>query len=160
MLIVATSLLPSFSFAFQQQTPSPEEMDAFYWLKDNTPENSTILVTLTEGHLLNYVSERKNLMDGEFGLIKNIEERFKHMNSLYVTKYQTQAVNILDRYDIRYLLFSPQAKEEYQIEEFAYLDETCFELVTDHCEVADASNLGKRQNPMSFSDFYRHYGID
>lgn len=129
IILLLTSIYPSISFALTQQTPSQEETDAFIWLKENTPESSTILAALKEGHLITYLSQRKNIIDDQFSLIKNIEERFNHLNSLFVTKYQTQAINLLGRYNIKYILLSPLAKKEYRINNLAYLDEKCFELV-------------------------------
>jgi hypothetical protein len=129
IILFLTSVYPSISLAMTQQTPSQEETDAFIWLKENTPESSTVLTALKEGHLLTYISQRKNIMDDQFSLIKNIETRFNHLNSLFVTKYQTQAIDLLNQYNINYVLFSPLAKEEYQINDLAYIDEKCFELV-------------------------------
>jgi len=128
-LIALASLYPSFSFASKQQTPSPEEINAFLWLKENTPKHSTILITLKEGHLLAYLAQRKNIMDDQFSLIKNIETRFDNLNSLFITKYQTQAIDLINQYNINYIFFSPQARKEYQIKSLAYLDEKCFELM-------------------------------
>ncbi len=67
-------------------------------------------------------------MDSQFSLIENIETRFNNLNSLFITKYQTQAIDLLDQYNIRYIFFSSQAKKEYQISNLAYLDKKCFEL--------------------------------
>jgi hypothetical protein len=129
VLLILTSAYPSVSFSLGQQTPSLEETDAFLWIKENTPRHSTVLTTLKEGHLLNYLSQRKNLMDAQFSLIKNIEARFNNLNSLFVTKYQTQAIDLLNEYDINYIFFSPQAKKEYRIDNLAYIDKKCFELI-------------------------------
>jgi len=129
ILLFLTSVYPSVSFAIEQETPSLEEIDAFIWLRKNTPNVSTTLTTLKEGHLLNYISKRKNFMDTEFSLIKNIETRFSDLNSLFITKYQTRAIELLDQYDIDYIFFSPLAKKEYQITTLAYLDKKCFELI-------------------------------
>lgn len=128
-LFLLTLVYPSFSFALGQETPSPEERDAFLWLKKNTPSSSTVLATLKEGHLLTYLSQRKNLMDSKFFLVKGIEERFRHLNSLFTTPYQTEAIELLNQYQISYLFFSPQARKEYSLEELPYLNDKCFSLL-------------------------------
>ncbi|MFH1682536.1 MAG: glycosyltransferase family 39 protein [Candidatus Woesearchaeota archaeon] len=131
ILAVLTSAYASFAFAIQQQTPSQEDITAFLWLKENTPPNSTVLTILKEGHLLNYLGGRKNLMDEQFSLIKNIEGRFNDLSSLYITSYQTQAIDLLNKYSIDYIFFSEAAEERYQIEKISYIDEKCFDLVYD-----------------------------
>lgn len=129
LFILLASVYPSISYALEQPTPSPEEISAFLWLKENSPENSAVLATLKEGQLLNYLSQRKNFMDDQFSLIKNIEGRLNNLNSLFITKYRTQAIDLLNQYNINYIFFSPQAKKEYQINNLAYLNRKCFELV-------------------------------
>ncbi|MBR9683473.1 hypothetical protein GOV03_02945, partial [Candidatus Woesearchaeota archaeon] len=129
VLLLLTSVYPSVSFAVNQETPSPEEITAFIWLKQNTPNTVITLTALSEGHLINYLSKRKNFMDTEFSLIKDVETRFDHLNSLFITRYQTQAIELLNQHDIDYIFFSPQAKKEYQINKLAYVDNKCFKLI-------------------------------
>ena len=131
LLAVITSAYACFAFASQQHTPSPEELAAFVWLKENTPENAAVLTTLKEGHLLNYAGSRKNMMDEQFSLISGIEERFNDLQSLYTTNYQTQAISLLTKYNLEYILLSEAAKERYGIERISYVDKNCFDLVYD-----------------------------
>jgi len=131
LIIGLTSIWPSINQALSQDAPSTEEIAAFMWIKEYTPPDSTILTTLEEGYLVNYVSQRKNFMDGHFYLIPDTKKRFDHLNDLYNTPYQTQAINILNQYHINYIFFSPKAKEEYEIKTIGYLDEKCFKRVFD-----------------------------
>lgn len=129
LLFLLTAVYPSLSFALEQSTPSPEEIKAFLWLRENAPPDAAVLTSLGEGHLLTYLSRRKNFMDDQFSLIKKVETRFDHLNSLFTTPYQTQAINLLNQYNLTYLFISPQAKKEYNLTLPPYLDEKCFELV-------------------------------
>jgi len=131
ILLLVTSVYPAISFAQDQQTPTQEEIDAFKWVKKTTSPSSTILVTLKEGHLLNYLSQRKNIMDDQFFLIKNSETKFADLSFLFTTPYQTQALSLIDKYNIDYVFFSPQSKKEHQIKKLLYTDKRCFELIYD-----------------------------
>lgn len=129
ILFIITSIIPSFTYALQQQTPSDEDLKAFTWIKENTNPQATIITSLSEGHLLAYTSQRKNFMDTQFSLIKDIDERFSHLNSFFSTSYQTQAISLFDRYNLHYLLVSPQSKSIYNLELPPYIDQRCFELL-------------------------------
>ncbi len=128
VVLVVTILPLSLAAAFQQETPTNEEVEAFVWLRDNTPRESGVLSLLEEGDLVNYYSKRRNLMDEQFALV-NSEKRFNDLNSLYKTAFQAQAIGLLDQYDLNYLVLTPRAKEKYEIYDFAYRDQECFERV-------------------------------
>ncbi len=41
-------------------------IDTLSWIKENTPEETTVIASIDEGHLIAYYSERKNFADGLF----------------------------------------------------------------------------------------------
>ena len=119
-------ILPAISVSLKQETPSNEEIKAFFWLRDNSPQNSGVLATLPEGNLITYYAQRKNILDDQFGLIKNIEKRYQDQNTLFTTRFQAQALELLNKYNIQYLVLTPTSKIRYQIEDFNYLGSNCF----------------------------------
>jgi len=129
VLIALASVYPSWVYAGEQETPSAEDIKAFEWLEKNTPEKAVVLATLKEGHLLTYAAKRKNLMDDQFSLIDQIEKRFDDFNLLFVTKSQTQAIDLLNLFEVNYIFFSPRAKEEYDLNNINYIDKKCFDLL-------------------------------
>jgi len=147
IILLLTMIFPAVNTALKQDTPTNEEIAAFKWIADNTIKKSGVAALLEEGHLITYYSQRKNLMDDHFSLIKNIEKRFENLNSIFVTKFQTQALDILDNYNINYLVLTPKAKEKYQIENFGYISKKCFKLIYDQetkiylvkCKLGDGS---------------------
>ena len=68
-------------------------------------------------------------MDDQFNLIPNIEEKFNDLNSLYLTQFQTQSLDLLQKYNLKYLVFTPSAQDKYQIKNFIYLNKECFEQI-------------------------------
>ncbi len=127
ILLVVTIVPPAISTALTQSTPSIKEITAFKWIKDNSPPNAGVLSTLEEGHLVTYYSQRQNFMDDQFTLIDNIEIRFNDLNNAYITKFQTQALSIFDKYKIQYLVLTPTAQLKYDLHGFNYLGEGCFQ---------------------------------
>ncbi len=127
VLILALSLiLPATAAALSQDVPTMEEITALQWIKDNTPQNTSVLGLLEEGHLITYFAERKNLMDPQFPLIEDVENRFQDLNTLYTTPFQTEALGILNRYNLNYLLITPHAKDKYDLFLPRYLGASCF----------------------------------
>ncbi|MEW5896432.1 MAG: hypothetical protein AB1668_01960 [Nanoarchaeota archaeon] len=129
ILLLFSTALPAVNTALNQDMPKEEEIAAFAWLSENSVPNSVILSTLEEGHLVTYYSKRKNVMDDQFRLVEDVEERFKDVKSLYTTPFQTQALGLTDKYNIKYLVLTPSAKEKYGLEKFNYLTSKCFRKI-------------------------------
>lgn len=128
VILLLITMLPSVMAAsFNQETPLDEEIRAFQWLKENTPSESTVLSLLEEGYILTYYGQRKNIMDKQFGLIEDAETRFKDLDHLFRTQVQTSALDLLDKYNIKYIILTSHGKERYKISTFKYLDSKCFE---------------------------------
>jgi hypothetical protein len=144
-ILLITMIIPLLDYSLQQETPSNEEIEAFQWLKENTPPDAGVASMLKEGHLVSYYGERKNIMDVNFNLIPNIEERFNNLNSLFTTKLQTHALDVFEKYDLDYIVVTPSAKEIYKIRRPPYTKGRCFEkFVYDNttiyerkCEITD-----------------------
>jgi len=127
-LLILATCVPAINTSFQQITPSDEEVEAFRWIKDNTPSESTVLALVEEGHLVTYYSQRKNVMDDNFALEDKVEERFNDINIIYKTQFQTKALELTDKYEIDYVILSTEAKERYALKSrFNYYTPECFE---------------------------------
>jgi hypothetical protein len=131
ILVIITIIPPALNVALNQEIPSNEEIDAFKWLKDNAAQDAVVAAELQDGHLITYYSKKKNFIDNQFNLIKDIDKRFKSLNSLFLTKFQTQAISIFDDHKISYLVLTENAKNTYNIKQLDYVDEDCFDLVYD-----------------------------
>jgi hypothetical protein len=148
ILTITTIIFPAIVHALNQDTPSNEEIEAFEWLNSNTIEKARIASSLKEGNLVTYYSQRKNIMDGRFNLIKDVNERFQNINAIYTTKFQTQALDIFDTYGTTHVVLTPKTKGHYQIEELDYVKGECFELIYDKetkiykvkCEITKTKN--------------------
>lgn len=133
MLLVLTSVLPSIGRASAAVigSVSQEEIDALLWIKESTPENATILSTISEGDLISAIAGRKNVADSDFVLIRSSSMIFDDIQEIYTSILKTNAVELLNKYDVDYIYFSPRAKQKFNIEGLKYAEEDCFELVYD-----------------------------
>ncbi len=132
-LIITTSFLPSIASAKKSISTSvtEDEIKALEWIKANTEHNSVILATVKEGYLITSIAERKNIADPNFLLIEDADQRVADIREIYVTIFETEAINLLNKYKVKYIYFSPRAKSSFGIKEIKYIDEKCFELIYD-----------------------------
>ncbi len=131
-LLILSLLPPAIAFAKQQQRPSPQEMMALRWINENLPEDATIIAPLDEGQFVTYYGQRKNVVDDQFYLIKDIDQRFTDVQSVYTTAFETQALSLLEKYQANYILFTPHSQERYGLTTLKYYTPKCFEEVYNH----------------------------
>lgn len=128
ILFLVTSLMPSLSLASKalEKIPSDAEINAMLWLKNNTAEDATIMARVEEGFLITYFAQRKNVLDNDFLMVKDAQQRYDDSVSIYSFRLKTEVVKRLNRYDVDYIYFSGKFGDQ---KKFYYLDEDCFEQV-------------------------------
>ena len=135
LLVVITSIIPSYYFAnaaVRESVPEPTAK-ALQWLRHNKEDNKTIASSPKEGFLITAVANNPNIVDFNFILIEDVQERLDDLEIIYTSPYKTKAVELLNKYKVGYLLFTEQIKDQYNIEEIRYVEEDkkCFELIYD-----------------------------
>ena len=128
LLILTLTLVPSY-FVAKSLPNYNKEIEAFTWIKENTPNDSVILAPLELGNILTYTSERKNVADNNFLLAPNPEERITDINIAYQTFSKIEAFDVIKKYKINYILFDDYVKKKYNIERLLYIDDKCFKEV-------------------------------
>ena len=131
LLIIMSSVVPSLVLASNKikQSYSDQEIGALEWINENTNKEDVILSTLNDGHLITTIAKRRNFIDSNFMFVDDIDQRLEDTYKMYRTTSQTQAISLLNKYNIEYIYFSKRAKEEYKIDKIYYIDEMCFERV-------------------------------
>jgi hypothetical protein len=130
-LFIFTSVIPSLSLAQLtiETSVTEEEINALEWINENTNQNAVIMATVDEGNLITAVAKRKNVIDSNFLLITDAKQRFEDVNRVYTTFSVSEAVSILNKYDVDYLYFSSKAAYSYGLSELSYAGDKCFPLV-------------------------------
>lgn len=133
LLLLLTAVIPSIVKGSVSVSASVTEyeMAALVWVRDNTPEEATVLSTIGEGNLIASIAERRNVADEDFILIRSSHDVFDDVDRMYTAMFKSQAVELMNKYGVDYVYFSPRAKERFDIEELKYAEKDCFELVYD-----------------------------
>jgi len=126
-----TSFVPSLLYAYNsiKNVPTKEDIETLTWLRENTPEDSVILTNINEGHLVTYFSQRKNVVDSNYLLISNINQRINNIKIIYTTPYKVDAVRLLNKYNVDYIYLSKDTRQMYDISDLKYATDDCFSLV-------------------------------
>jgi len=87
---------------------TPEWQEALAWLRDNTPEDSVIMTWWDSGYWILDVAHRVPVVDNGV----HWESHDRDIAQVYCSTSDADAVNIIQKYGARYLVFS---KEEIAI---------------------------------------------
>ncbi|MBU0667202.1 MAG: glycosyltransferase family 39 protein [Nanoarchaeota archaeon] len=143
ILFIISSFIPAISLANNSSklVPSDEEINALLWIEENTPKDAVILSRPEEGHLITYFAKRKNVLDSNYLLITDANQRFMDVNMIYKVRFKIEVVRKLNKYDVDYIYFSSKFGPETKL---FYADSSdCFTLVYNssikvyevHCEI-------------------------
>lgn len=105
------------------------ELSALIWLKEQTNEDSIVMSSHQEGNYITQIAKRRNVIDDNFMLIKNIDQRYNDVELVFTTTSQAKALQALNKYKVNYVYFSDRTKQIYNIDEIAYTDDNCFKEV-------------------------------
>lgn len=126
--IVSLSVVPSLFIAGSTIKNSFDDKDLTLLanVKDAVPQSSTILSPPKEGNILTALTDRKNVIDSNFMLAPNAQQRLRDVNLMYNTWSEINALGLLHQYNISYIYISPNlAKENLTIPSYL-TNEKCF----------------------------------
>lgn len=129
-LIILLSFYPSFTTAERviDNSFTDEEIEQIEWLGRNAKEDQVILAPLEYGNVINAVAKRKNVIDENFLLAPSAEQRLNDVDQIYITPFETKALEVTDKYNVKFVYFPERAKQKYQIEEIVYVENgDCFQ---------------------------------
>jgi len=137
-LLILTQISPSIILMIRnsQANPTKEYISGFEWLKENSPEDTTVLAIPEEGNLITYFGQRKNVIDSEYLLVDDAENRYYDVKKVYTVPFRIEALSILEKYNANYILFSKKTKEKFSIDRIEYIDSDCFSFVFGNKEIA------------------------
>ncbi len=124
LLISIVMFIPG-ALSSQHVAPSKADMSAFAWLKNNTANDSVVMVLPEEGSALSYFSNRKNVIDDDYLLIKNIDTRYNDVTLLYKDILLTNAIERLNYYSVDYIMLSEYNEKKTNTYDLAFADDSC-----------------------------------
>jgi drug/metabolite transporter (DMT)-like permease len=108
IIFVFGSFLSAFYYSSTvvSSSPSDDVLGVLYHLK-NTSSKNTVLASVKEGHLVSYISKNKVLIDENFFLAPDVQDRFDDVETMFLTKSEIDLKRLLHVYSIDYILQSP-----------------------------------------------------
>lgn len=125
--IIIFSIIPSFIGAYNtmQSSQTNDDLSAMSWVMTDSSEDAVVLGDVDEGGFISEYGQRKNVMDSNFLLATDASMRFDDITTIYSTKSETKALDLMKKYDIKYVYVSSKTTKKYG--EINYLeDEKCF----------------------------------
>ncbi len=121
-LALYTTAYPTYTEVQAQldHTITQEEVNALEMLSKTTPEDASIIAPASYGNYITAIAKRKNIIDEYFLLRPRINERYQDVMRLYKTTFDTEAVELFDKYEADYILVPPGMKD------IGYRDSPCF----------------------------------
>ena len=120
LLVIIFALLPSY-----YSSQNVKNLEVFEWMKNNLEEGSVVLAPPGHGHYITSLAEKKNVMDSNFLLVDDADDRFNSVSIIYNTWSETKALELLREYKVNYIYVNNMS--EYNLN---FLDdEKCFERI-------------------------------
>ncbi len=103
--------------------------DSLEWIKYNAPGDAVILSLPEEGPLITFFTGRNVVMTNDFFNNPDADKKLDDIYRIYKTRFATEAVELLNKYKVSYILFSDNTKKELGIDDLQYVDSSwCFSL--------------------------------
>lgn len=131
--LVFTNVLPSLNYVQEsiKKSDLTDISEALTWLNQNSKTGEVVLSSLEEGHLVTFFAKRPNVIDAWFILQTDAGMRLRDTDSIYKTSYSTEAIPLLNKYGVKYILFTPETAQRYKLSSLKFVNEECFEPVYD-----------------------------
>ena len=120
---------------------APAEMAALLWMKENLPEEGAVIASVSEGFLVSSIAQKQTMMDSNFLLRNEVEEKIEDIRTVFTTDYQTAAIRLLNQYNVKYILLTPTARSDYGIESLPYVSGRCFNIIFEQDDIVIYESL-------------------
>lgn len=122
---LTTVVYPAFvdTNAQLKQTITQEEYEVLTNLSKEIPLNATIIAPANYGNYITQIAKRKNVLDEYFLLTPQINERYQDVTRLYKTTFETEAVELFDKYSATHLIVLPGMAD------IKFADSKCFKRI-------------------------------
>lgn len=103
--LTLTTAFPAYTLSKEEIATTITDNDylALTALKHISPLESKIIAPPTFGHYITGIANRSNIIDTQFLLQKNINERYEDVTKLYTTTSEIEALTIFNKYNATHL---------------------------------------------------------
>ena len=112
-LLIIGFLFSSYSslIAIKNSQPNQEMLNALTDLKAIGSSKDIVFSHYNYGIFINSITDKKNFMDKNFAFSPNFNERYQDMQTIFYTRNADKTKELLDRYNIKYILITKEMKE-------------------------------------------------
>lgn len=131
VLIIITSIIPSI-YVLERSSLSlsnDTRINAFSYIKEDMNDNSVVIASPELGHMITHFSGAKVLIDQNYLLIEDVNERFDDMRFIYTSAIGTAAMSRMDKYSVEYIILDDSIRELLNISYISYIDDECFDIL-------------------------------
>ena len=109
LLLILTSVIPSFQIAHAslQQHISDDELATLSFIREGTYPSAIVFGDIQDGYLITGIAHRRNMIEPNFLLVVDAEERYQDMKLILTTEQPREAYLLLDKYGVDYVYISP-----------------------------------------------------
>ncbi|MGM5479856.1 MAG: hypothetical protein ACQESC_00165 [Nanobdellota archaeon] len=131
ILILLLSFTPLIIYpqTITDTAPTNHELDAMDWMKNNIDSSSTVLGDITDGHLLATEAGVKTMYDTNFIFAPNPRERFDSARTIFLTRSEVSALEVISKYSIDFIYLSPNIVQRYPVESRIFDESGCFNKI-------------------------------
>ncbi len=135
LLFFLSSVFPSLSLALSEAGTSitQQEIDALRFLAGKAP--GVVVAAPEEGYLVEYFAKKKPLLDYNFLFTPKTTQRYEDIKIIFTSAISSKVLELMDKYDARYIVFSDYAREKYNITRLAYTRDSYFSLIYNNSAV-------------------------
>lgn len=129
LAFIVTGLIPSWleARAVQRTVLPPEGVQAYAWIRSQTPQDAVVVAAVDEGHRVAALAQRKNVIDTRFLLQRDAKRRLHDVDRIFRTTLSVEAIELMDRYGADVILFSPETAKALNRSTLSYAEPSeCF----------------------------------
>ena len=103
-----------------------EKINDFLWLKRHSDSNDVVLSLENDGFIITAIANRRNVIDNDYLLAPNLNERKEDIKLLYKGWYLGNIKGLIEKYNIKWI-YLPDELRVYGIEDLIYArNSDCF----------------------------------
>jgi len=139
LTVLLVTIIFSASFIFlnfdkaQSEIVSNEIINDLKTLKANDEEikgDKAVVAPIKYGHVITYFSQKPNLIDDNYLLRNDLENRIKDTDNIYISSNQIEVLELFDFYKIGYVLVDEDIKQKYKfLEHPTFYTPECFDVI-------------------------------
>ena len=129
ILLIASVIVPSFILSSKKEiTVDNEVIKGLEFLNvQESDKEAAIIAPYEYGHAITYFSRNLNVADSLFLLAPDAEKRVSDIDTAYLSKSETQVIEIAHHYNARYIILNQDIKEKYNVTSLEYVkNKECF----------------------------------